>query len=78
LDSLAQIVVVLRLLRGVAEATPKLGTQKQLLDQAVRAFESGNGDGAAEREIERLHAKIGPRIVTPDFLARRSGRRAPR
>jgi transposase len=32
--------------------------KRQLQDQAVRAFESGNGDGGAdrEREIERLHA----------------------
>jgi transposase len=50
--------------------------KKQLLDQAARAFESGNGDGAAEREreIERLHAKIGELIVERDFLAKRSGR----
>ncbi len=33
--------------------------KKQLLDQAARAFESGNGEGTAdrEREIEKLHAK---------------------
>lgn len=50
--------------------------KKQLADQAVRAFENGNGDGASdrEREIERLHAKIGQLIVERDFLARRSGR----
>jgi transposase len=50
--------------------------KKQLLDQAARAFESGNSDGAAdrEREIERLHAKIGELIVERDFLAKRSGR----
>jgi transposase len=50
--------------------------KKQLLDQAARAFESGNGEGAAEheREIERLHAKIGQLTVERDFLARRSGR----
>jgi transposase len=50
--------------------------KKQLLDQAARAFESGGGDGAAEhdREIERLHAKIGQLIVERDFLAKRSGR----
>jgi len=50
--------------------------KKQLQDQAVRAFESGNGDAASdrEREIERLHAKIGQLIVERDFLARRSGR----
>src|SRR5215469_15491284 len=42
--------------------------KKQLLDQAARAFEGGNAEGAVEheREIERL------------FLAKRSGRRAPR
>jgi transposase len=50
--------------------------KKQLLEQAARAFESGTGDGAAgrEREIEKLHAKIGELIVERDFLARRSGR----
>ena len=50
--------------------------KKQLLDQAVRAFENGNGDGTAEHErvIERLHAKIGQLIVERDFLAKRSGR----
>jgi transposase len=50
--------------------------KKQLLDQAARAFESGNGDAVAdrEREIERLHAKIGQLIVERDFLAKRSGR----
>ena len=50
--------------------------KKQLQDQAARAFESGSGETAAgrEREIERLHAKIGELIVERDFLARRSGR----
>jgi transposase len=50
--------------------------KKQLQDQAARAFESGAGDAAAgrEREIERLHAKIGQLIVERDFLAKRSGR----
>ena len=50
--------------------------KKQLRDQAARAFGSGGGDGAAgrEREIEKLHAKIGELIVERDFLARRSGR----
>jgi len=50
--------------------------KKQLLDQAARAFESGNSDSAAdrEREIEKLHAKIGQLIVERDFLAKRSGR----
>jgi len=50
--------------------------KKQLLEQAARAFESGAGTGAGERdrEIERLHAKIGSLLVERDFLARRSGR----
>jgi transposase len=50
--------------------------KKQLQDQAARAFESGDGAGAADhdREIERLHAKIGQLIVERDFLAKRSGR----
>jgi len=50
--------------------------KKQLQEQAARAFEAGNGDSSAEREreIERLHAKIGQLIVERDFLARMSGR----
>jgi len=46
------------------------------LEQAARAFENGSGDGAAghERELEKLHAKIGQLIVERDFLAKRSGR----
>ena len=51
--------------------------KKQLQDQAARAFDSGVGrdaDTAHEREIERLHAKIGHLTVERDFLARRSGR----
>ncbi len=50
--------------------------KKQLLEQAARAFETSSGDAAAgrEREIERLHAKIGELLVERDFLARRSGR----
>ena len=50
--------------------------KKQLQEQAARAFESGGSDaaGGREREIERLHAKIGELIVERDFLAKRSGR----
>ena len=50
--------------------------KKQLLEQAARAFDSGAGDAAAgrEREIEKLHAKIGELIVERDFLAKRAGR----
>jgi transposase len=51
--------------------------KKQLLDQAARAFDAGAGDAAEvgrDREIEKLHAKIGQLIVERDFLAKRSGR----
>jgi transposase len=51
--------------------------KKQLQEQAARAFDPGIGrDGEAEREreIEKLHAKIGQLTVERDFLARRSGR----
>lgn len=49
--------------------------KKQLQDQAARAFEAGvNQPVDHEREVERLHAKIGELIVARDFLARRSGR----
>jgi transposase len=51
--------------------------KKQLIEQAARAFDAGAGqDGEAnrEREIDKLHAKIGQLIVERDFLARRSGR----
>jgi transposase len=51
--------------------------KKQLLEQAARAFDAGVGNDAEasrEREIEKLHAKIGQLTVERDFLARRSGR----
>jgi transposase len=51
--------------------------KKQLQDQAVRAFDAGvgrEGEESHEREIEKLHAKIGQLTVERDFLARRSGR----
>ena len=51
--------------------------KKQLLDNAARAFDPGVGIDAEEvreREIEKLHAKIGQLTVERDFLARRSGR----
>ena len=51
--------------------------KKQLQDRATRAFDSGVGkpaDAAEEREIERLHAKIGQLVVERDFLAGKSGR----
>lgn len=51
--------------------------KRQLQDQAGRAFDPGVGRDAEdlrEREIEKLHAKIGQLTVERDFLARRSGR----
>jgi transposase len=51
--------------------------KKQLLEQAARAFDAGVGNDAEasrEREIEKLHAKIGQLTVERDFLAKRSGR----
>lgn len=51
--------------------------KKQLQEQAARAFDAGIGKDAEvgrEREIEKLHAKIGQLIVERDFLAGRSGR----
>ena len=51
--------------------------KKQLLVHASRAFDEGVGVGAEEareREVEKLHAKIGQLTVERDFLAKRSGR----
>ena len=44
--------------------------KKQLLDQAARAFDPGAGEAAdvgRDREIEKLHAKIGQLTVERDF-----------
>jgi hypothetical protein len=49
---------------------PDLRLKKQLQDQAARAFDSGVGrdpETAHEREIERLHAKIGQLAVERDL-----------
>lgn len=51
--------------------------KRQLQEQAARAFDAGAGrdeESAREREIEKLHAKIGQLTVERDFLAKRSGR----
>jgi transposase len=51
--------------------------KRQLQEQAARAFDPGVGRDAEdvrEREIEKLHAKIGQLTVERDFLAKRSGR----
>jgi hypothetical protein len=56
---------------------PDHAWKKQLLEQAARAFDAGVGresEETREREIEKLHAKIGQLTVERDFLARRSGR----
>ena len=47
--------------------------KKQLLEHAARAFDVGVGRDAEadrEREVERLHAKIGQLTVERDFLGR--------
>ena len=51
--------------------------KKQLLDNAARAFDAGveiDADHAREREVEKLHAKIGQLTVEREFLAKGSGR----
>jgi transposase len=51
--------------------------KKQRLENAARAFDAGVGRDAEadrEREVEKLHAKIGQLTVERDFLAKRSGR----
>ena len=51
--------------------------KRQLQEQAARAFDPGIGrddESVREREIEKLHAKIGQLTVERDFLAGRSGR----
>jgi transposase len=48
--------------------------KKQLLEQAARAFDAGVGNDAEasrEREIEKLHAKIGQLTVERDPRSRR-------
>ena len=51
--------------------------KKQLLENAVRAFDSKVGaeaETASAREIEKLHAKIGQLTIENDFFAKRFGR----
>ncbi|MCW2286178.1 transposase [Rhodoblastus acidophilus] len=51
--------------------------KKQLLENAARAFDASVGvdaEATREKEIEKLHAKIGQLTVERDFLAKRSGR----
>lgn len=47
--------------------------KKQQLDHAAQAFDAGLGresEDVREREIEKLHAKVGQLKVDRDFLAR--------
>jgi transposase len=51
--------------------------KKQLQEHAGRAFDPKVGQEAeaqAEREIERLHAKIGQLTIENDFFGKRFGR----
>jgi transposase len=51
--------------------------KKQLVENAMDVFGAGAGreaEGDREKEIERLHAKIGRLTVENDFLAKASGR----
>jgi transposase len=51
--------------------------KKQLQEHAARAFDPKVGPEAeahTEREIERLHAKIGQLTIENDFFAKRFGR----
>jgi len=51
--------------------------KKQLQEHAARAFDPRVGQDAevqTEREIERLHAKIGRLTIENDFFAKRFGR----
>jgi transposase len=51
--------------------------KKQLQEHAARAFDSKVGQEAeahAQREIERLHAKIGQLTIENDFFGERFGR----
>ena len=55
--------------------------KKQLQQHAARAFDPKVGQEAeaqAEREIERLHAKIGQLTIENDFFGKRFGRLARR
>jgi transposase len=51
--------------------------KRQLQEHAARAFDPKVGQEAeaqAEREIERLHAKIGQLTIENDFFGKRFGR----
>jgi transposase len=51
--------------------------EKQLIEQAMRAFDPGaslDAEERTQRTIEELYAKIGQLTVERDFLSKRSGR----
>ena len=51
--------------------------KKQLVDNALDVFGAGVGqdaDADREKELEKLHAKIGRLTIEVDFLAKASGR----
>ena len=78
IDAAVKAKIALEALREaatVADAGSRRLVEAQ--EQAARAFDAGVGRDAEadrEREIEKLHAKIGQLTVERDFLARRSGR----
>jgi len=56
---------------------PDLSWKKRLQEHAAHASDPRAGQDAearAEREIERLHAKIGELTIENDFFAKRFGR----
>ena len=50
--------------------------KRQAMDGMASLFDGGDqaAKATSEAEIEKLHAKIGQRLVERDFLARASGR----
>lgn len=54
---------------------PDLCLEEAVAGAPGRAFDTGNGrDAEADREVEKVHGRIGQLTVERDFLAKRSGR----